>query len=227
MNFNERIKIVCCDYYMTLVELRKPFERIQRWITDYLSVNCSEVDIKRFNSRFTRNRAVIAADDSFMLGIDILAECLDRTCKSFGISGFCCEFLPYVEDIFRNTNAYPDAHLLINQLQKDYKVGLLTNADNYLLEESVKDLKFEFDFIITSEDARCNKPGNRIFEYAMEKLSIRNDELIMIGDSQNDDIFGAGEMGISSIWVNRNDEALRDGVVPPLRIVKNLVNILD
>ncbi len=227
MNFNNQIKVVCFDYYMTLVEIKEPFEMIQKWITNYLFENCIKVDTKRFNSRFVKERAVIAAGNTFMLGIDMLAESLNRTCKRFGISSFCCEFVAYVEEVFTNTNAYPDSHLLVNELRKNYKVGLLTNADNYILEKSVKAQKFDFDFIITSEDARCNKPDNGIFKYAMERLSIKNDELIMIGDSQNDDLFGAGKMGISTIWINRNGEAIKDGIIPPLFIVNNLEEILE
>lgn len=49
-----------------------------------------------------------------------------------------------------------------------------------------------FDYIITSEDLDIEKPNNIIFEYALEKMNISHNDIIMIGDSTDDDCRSLG-----------------------------------
>ena len=43
-----------------------------------------------------------------------------------------------------------------------------------------------------------------MFQIALEKLRLRTDQVIMIGDSIDKDILGAEEMGITSFLVKSN-----------------------
>jgi len=97
-------------------------------------------------------------------------------------------------------------------MKEKYIFGLLTNADNYILQQSIQRFGFNFSFIITSEDAKANKPNEEIFKYAMNKLGSNGRDIIMIGDSQIDDIYGAGNMGMKTIWVNRSQRQLKSGI---------------
>lgn len=51
-------------------------------------------------------------------------------------------------------------------------------------------------FMVSSEEAGIEKPYPTMFELAMAKLKLTNEEVIMIGDSQKKDIFGARQLDI-------------------------------
>ncbi len=219
------ISVVCLDYYMTLVELEAPFQQIAKWMKKYLKDAYPEVDVQRFNSRFTRARAKLGTGERFFLGIELLSESLAMVCKDFGLPCFSKEFEPFAKALFSTPKAYTDAHQLLEVLRGKYRVGLLTNADNHIIRTSIELQGFQFDFVITSEDAKANKPSPNMFQYALDKLERRKEEILMIGDSQIDDIYGAGRMGINTVWVNRNRESLKEGIVPPVFEVDKLSDI--
>jgi HAD superfamily hydrolase (TIGR01549 family) len=60
-----------------------------------------------------------------------------------------------------------------------------------------------FDYVVTSEEAGCDKPDVRPFEIALHKLKIPAQKIWMIGDDQESDMVGAGRMGMVKIkWGN-------------------------
>ena len=63
------------------------------------------------------------------------------------------------------------------------------------------DLGRYIDYLVTSEEAGIEKPGAYMFELAMEKLGVKPEECIMIGDSEEKDIKGAEAMGIKGYKV--------------------------
>jgi len=48
-----------------------------------------------------------------------------------------------------------------------------------------------FDYVVTSEEAGKDKPSREPFQLALEKLQVVEDKVWMIGDSAEDDIYGA------------------------------------
>jgi len=63
------------------------------------------------------------------------------------------------------------------------------------------DLGRYIDFLVTSEEAGIEKPGAYMFELAMEKLGVKAEECMMIGDSEEKDIKGAEALGIKAYKV--------------------------
>ena len=88
------------------------------------------------------------------------------------------------------------------------KVKLAIVSNNLLSEQvpKLREIGFEkyFDVLVTSAEAGIAKPDKRIFEIALEKLSVKPDEAVVIGDSFEKDIIGAFNAGIRSIWLNRS-----------------------
>jgi len=93
---------------------------------------------------------------------------------------------------------------LLSGLHGKAKLAIVSN--NLLSEQIPKlnELDFEkyFDVLVTSAEAGVAKPDKRIFEIALEKLSVSPDEAVVIGDSFDKDIVGAHNAGIRSIWLN-------------------------
>jgi putative hydrolase of the HAD superfamily len=53
-----------------------------------------------------------------------------------------------------------------------------------------------FDYVVTSEEAGCDKPDAQPFEIALGKLKIPAKKIWMIGDDQDSDVIGADKVGM-------------------------------
>jgi len=100
-----------------------------------------------------------------------------------------------------------DAHAILRTLQQDnYILALLSNAGDDPDVQTLLDkdnLRQYFSFIRTSAACGYRKPHPRIFEEALQALSLRPEECAMVGDTLNADIKGANALGIYSIWIHR------------------------
>lgn len=91
------------------------------------------------------------------------------------------------------------------------RIAVISNADGrverYL---AAADLAHEFEFILDSGTVGIEKPDPRIFELALDRLGLRPDEVVYVGDSWEIDVVGARAAGIRPIYLNA---APRDGAV--------------
>lgn len=198
----KNIKFIAFDYYQTLVSIEYPFEAIKQWMKNKV-IDISFVNIEKFYSRFTKYRAVLYTDGIFRLGIDLLSECYVKTCLYYKIDADENRFRDFIADLFSSPKAYDDANYVIERLRGKYKVGVLSNADNFIINQSIQKNGFKFDFVVTSEDAKANKPNKAFFLYAKNLLKANANEIALIGDSVFEDINGAASAGFSSILLNR------------------------
>lgn len=67
--------------------------------------------------------------------------------------------------------------------------------------------------IFTSEDAKSYKPRTELFEIALKETHLKPQEIMHVGDSLSSDIKGAANLGINTIWMNRNHKEIPDGIV--------------
>ena len=222
-----KYKAICFDYFLTLVYMRNPMDQIEEWITNTIGQKYPEINSRSFFKRYLRIYASLCTNSTFHKGIDILCISMYQTSKIYNIQDISHEYGVFVRKIFHESVAYFDSIETVNYLKEKYRVGLLTNADNDILNESIKKESFLFDFIISSEDTKCTKPDRKIFKYACEKLHLDKEEILLVGDSQYDDIMGAGRSGIDAVWVNRRNEILKEGIVPPQFEISRLSELVE
>ena len=74
------IRAVALDYYGTLVDVGKPFDRIRAWFAEKL--HGSGVDPQTFFHRFSRERARLYTAE-FRLGYELLVESYEAACRRF------------------------------------------------------------------------------------------------------------------------------------------------
>ena len=109
---------------------------------------------------------------------------------------------------------------VLDQLKDKYKLLLLTNGSPDLQHTKLDispELTPYFDQIIISGSFGRGKPDPSIFEHALERMDLKKEEAVMVGDNLMTDILGASRAGIASIWVNREKKE-RNEVVPDYEI---------
>jgi len=110
----------------------------------------------------------------------------------------------------RAWSPFPDTLPALRELQKRYKLVVISNIDDDLFAETRKHLDVEFDGVITAEQARSYKPSVNNFQMALRTLAISPDRLLHAAQSIYHDVVPARSLGISTVWVNR--KSVRPGI---------------
>jgi len=72
-----------------------------------------------------------------------------------------------------------------------------------------------FDYVVTSEEAGCDKPSKAPFELALKKLNLNPNECWMIGDNLNADILGGKKCGLTTLYkYESKDETKIFNIIP-------------
>jgi len=100
------------------------------------------------------------------------------------------------------------------------KIFLISNGTPDLQWEKIRKSGIEkyFHGIVISGEIGYRKPRKEIFSYCLNILGSTADQAIMIGDRLETDIKGANDMGIASIWLNRERRKNDTAVVPVYEI---------
>lgn len=68
-------------------------------------------------------------------------------------------------------------------------------------------LTSRFEFILTSAEAGYSKPAPEIFLRAIERLALPKEEVMLVGDSFEDDVAGAERVGMHAALIDRKKGA--------------------
>jgi 2-haloacid dehalogenase len=101
---------------------------------------------------------------------------------------------------------FSDTKQALLELKKYTKIVLITNTDDAIIKESVKQIGVEFDEIITAEQAGAYKPSHKGFHLALERLGLDKSEVLHAGFGFKYDVVPATELGFQTCWINRQGE---------------------
>jgi len=120
-----------------------------------------------------------------------------------------------IESLHESVHAWPafsDTVSALRELQKRFKLVVISNIDDDLFSETRKHLgnEIEFDGVITAQQARSYKPSVNNFQIALRALAISPDRLLHAAQSIYHDVVPARSLGVSTVWVNR--KSARPGI---------------
>ena len=103
----------------------------------------------------------------------------------------------------------------LSNLRPRVCLGVVTNGLRAVQQEKLAACQLEglLDFLLTSEEAGVKKPDPRLFHLALERGNARAQTAVVIGDSWELDVLGAHQAGISSLWLNRGQDACPDATL--------------
>jgi putative hydrolase of the HAD superfamily len=134
----------------------------------------------------------------------------------------------YLEEAEKHWKFYESADTVLNKLQHDYKLGLITNGFTKTQNKKIQILGIEnhFDYICLSEDVELAKPDPKIFEHTLHILQSKPEECVFIGDDYDNDVLGAKNSGITPIWFNEDAKENHDDVIEFFHF-DSLIEILE
>jgi len=102
-------------------------------------------------------------------------------------------------------NLRPHAKEILSYLKRrGYKLAVVTNWSTVRGNEAIDafDLRKYFDSIVVSEDVGGEKSTTLPFRVALEKLGLKSEEVVMVGDRDDEDVFGAKLLGMKAVKIH-------------------------
>jgi putative hydrolase of the HAD superfamily len=113
----------------------------------------------------------------------------------------------YWQTVNRLTTLFPETMHVLDELQHDYRLALISNTQGEAESEGHRLREFPalaqfFEVIIVSGENRINaKPDPQPFRLCLEKLGIAPHAAVYVGDDYHIDISGAHDVGIQPVWL--------------------------
>jgi len=135
----------------------------------------------------------------------------------------------WIEHQYLFTVLFPDAMDTVLKLKEKYKIGILTNGAHLAQWGKIEKsgLLPYMDAVLVSEDAGFTKPDIHIFQMMADKLGLKCEECVYVGDTFSLDIMGAYNSGMKPVWIWPSERAKpSDFDVARIRNVSDLLEIL-
>ena len=129
----------------------------------------------------------------------------------------------YLEILPTKRNLFHDTLDILDYLKgRAYPMHLITNGFENTQHAKIRNsgIGGYFTHVVTSEKAGIMKPHEGIFRYAMELAGTTPEKSIMIGDTLDADISGAGNVGMDTAYFN--PEIPADGDIRPTFVIGSL-----
>lgn len=103
---------------------------------------------------------------------------------------------------------YNETKDILNLLYGKVRMAIASNAQRLFTIPELKkfNLLRYFEKILFSSDIKIGKPNSIFFHKILEMTNVEPKNAIYVGDNLFDDIWGAQQAGIKTIWINRNEK---------------------
>ncbi len=107
----------------------------------------------------------------------------------------------------KNRCVFDDVVPTLEFLKGKCDIYIGSNTDNDVLFAVMQKNGVKVDKVYTSENLRCYKPSKQFYKTIINENRLLCDEVLFVGDSLTDDVFGPQKAGIKACWLNRNGKA--------------------
>jgi len=204
MDFS-RFTTISFDCYGTLIDWESGILPTLRTVLANHGQSLHDTDILELYGEFEAQ----AESGPYQSYRDVLQSVVQGFADRFHFEASSAE----IRSLHESVRAWPpfsDTVPALRELQKCYRLVVISNIDDDLFAETRKHLEVEFDGVVTAEQARSYKPSVNNFQIALRRFAISPDRLLHAAQSVYHDVAPARSLGISTAWVNR--KSARPGV---------------
>ena len=215
-------KAVLFDFDETLQDRTEAFEH---YMDSFLSTFCPNISAEEIERRKEDMR--ITGKGGYVNRV----EWCRLLCDMWGwVDAPAAEELAFHYDkTFGDHNViFPNSAKLLRKLKEQgYIVGVITNGPSMLQNHKMdtSGLRDYCDIVVVSGDVGVHKPDPQLFIYTAEKLGLKPEECVYVGDHPVNDIQGALNAGMKAIRMNYGwfkDQDLRDDVP----VIDDIIDVL-
>ncbi len=139
----------------------------------------------------------------------------------------------FFQDFIDTLELREGAEKIIKHSQQQCKIALISNFTyapviyKSLCKVGISEY---FNAVVVSEEVGWRKPSSYIFQHGLNKLQIQANEAVFIGDSPIEDIKGAKQAGLKTVFVPSQFNSLKDlqeSKQEPDYITKDLIDLFE
>ena len=191
-----RIKAVVFDLDNTLLDF---------WGAKVISCNASIDAMIKAGLRIKKRKATKILFELYdIYGIEhkeILQKFLMKTEKKTDMKILSAGIVAYREIQAHYHKPYPNVADVLKELKKrKYKLGVISDAPQLKLWLRMTEARLTdyFDVVVSAEEAGKTKPESEPFLMALDKLKVRPEQVLYVGDNPKRDIQGAKVLGMKT-----------------------------
>lgn len=137
---------------------------------------------------------------------EVIHNAVERTCKKNSVV-FCAEDARWIYEKVPTWGPHPDVPAGLAKVAKEIPLVILSNAMNEQIMSNVEKLGAPFHAVYTAQQAQAYKPRFKAFEFMLEQLNARPEDILHVSSSFRYDLMSAHDLGIKNkVWVNRGHE---------------------
>jgi 2-haloacid dehalogenase len=193
------------DCYGTLTDWESGILPVLRTVLANHGQSLPDADILKLYGEFEAE----AENGPYQSYRDVLQSVVRAFADRFHFNASATEIRSLSESV-ASWRPFPDTVPALRELQRRYKLAVISNIDDDLFAQTRKYLEVEFDGVITAEQARSYKPSVNNFQMALRRLGLPPERLLHAAQSIYHDVVPAQSLGISTVWVNR--KSARPGI---------------
>lgn len=201
------IKAVLFDLGGTLIETVEVPEIFRR-ILDIFGIEVSYKEI--LNAHEANKKELDVAAGQIQLGMEFWTEYNSQILKKLGIRHNVKTLAKNISKLWwdnADLRFYPSVIDTIAWLKdRKIKVGVITNALKEDYEQILQRLNATqlFDVVVGTDACKKAKPDKQIFMWALDKLGVKPEEALFVGNELETDYKGAMRTGLRPLLIDRD-----------------------
>lgn len=122
---------------------------------------------------------------------------------------------------------YPDVKCVLDELKPRFSLAAVSDGQSAwaLHEIRATGIAHYFDPIVISGDYGFRKPDPRLFQAALDGIGAGPEEVLFVGNDMYRDVFGAGRMGMKTVFFLSNQGRQRMEGVEPDYIIYSFIEL--
>ena len=229
-----RPKAILFDLYGTLLDIRTEEHELGPWnvLANFLRYRGSRASGVELQQEYFR-RVTETLNGSSETHPDIDVVSVFRAMMEAHRVESTPELGEMVAQLFRSLtirrfNLFPETEDVLRQLAARFRLGLVTDSQKPYVYPELKmlDLEKYFSVITCSAHFGYRKPDPRLFEDALRRMELREDEVVYVGDSTDRDVTGAFNAGIAAVWIRRKGHHGATDILPGVTELPDLRGLL-
>lgn len=212
MNFR-KVQVLTFDCYGTLIDWESGILSALQPVLANHHIDLSDAEILENYAQFES----ALESGAYMNYRTVLRETVSTFGKTFDFDPSESE-RKAIETSLPDWQPFSDTVAALRALKTQFKLGILSNIDRDLFQQTARHLGVNFDYVITAEDLKSYKPSPNNFDGMIQRIGIPKEQILHVAQSLFHDILPAKKLGLSTVWVNRRHKKKRSGATPPAQV---------
>jgi len=182
---------------------------------DILRKNRSALNPRAVYARWKEIHKELIAYGRFMKEEQVFLWGLRRLYQELGIKGDPEEDVKIMLNTLGVRDAFPETVGVLKDLMSRLAVYIGSNSDEQPLVADIRRNGVTVHGHFSSETLAVYKPDPEFYLSILRRIGMGPDDVLYVGDSPVEDVWGPGCIGIKSVWVNRKGLCRPSGIPEP------------